>query len=545
MDEQSTSTLDAKAGTPAAEPSIAAVQPDQLGNKNGQFKILKRLETVPDIKRDTSGITTQYIGTGIVNLGAFAAGVCVAWSSSALPLLTSGYTELQTTHSNEFIDPVNGTSTAVFYPAHPRIVLSGSEASWTASLLCLGAVWGAVPTGLISEHFGRKKTLLYLALPLVVSWILIASSPNVYGLYVGRFVGGIAVGAFSVGIPPYVEDIAEKQLLKTLANFYHVHFSCGVLFGYIIGMVENTTWLSVLCASIPIAFFIAFIFLPESPAYLMSQGKFHEAKAALRYYRGIDNDIDGEIKELKEYIRSSVKNKITFKKLFSTRSTVKALVVSFGLMIFQQLSGIYPVLFYAKKVFENFAISLNPPSAAIILGFCLVSSTYFSTMLLKIVRRRILLMLSFFLMALNLGGLAIYYHLKVSSMSSNNTWIPLFTLCLYVSVYAAGVGPIPWLMLREIFPRNVTRRATAITAGFHWLLAFGVTKLHKNLEDLIKPGWTLWHFAVICMIGAIFVFFFIPETKGRTLEEIQNEFAGIRKQKKHRHVIEVESVSEA
>lgn len=278
----------------------------------------------------------------------------------------------------------------------------------------------------------------------------------------------------------------------------------------------------------------------------MSQGKFSEAKAALLCYRGIDNDIDGEIKALKEHIRNSVKNKTTFKMLFSTRSTVKALVVSFGLMIFQQLSGIYPVLFYAKKMFKNFAISLSLPSAAIILGFCLVSSTYFSTMLLKVVRRRILLMLSFFLMALSLGGLAIYYHMKFDTlgMSSNNTWIPLFTLCLYVSVYAAGVGPIPWLMLREIFPPNVTRRATAITAGFHWFLAFGVTKLYQNLEDLIKPGWTLWHFAVTCIIGAIFVFFFVPETKGRTLEDIQNEFAGIPKTKKHRHVIEVESASE-
>ena len=545
MDVQGTSTLDPEAAIPPEPRQTAPDQPDQPDNKNGQIKVLKRLETVPDIKRDTSGITTQYIGTGIVNLGAFAAGVCVAWSSSALPLLTSSNSVVQASHSGEVIDAVNSTSATVFTPAHPQITLSGSEPSWTASLLCLGAVWGAVPTGLISEYFGRKKTLLYLALPLVVSWILIASSPNVYGLYVGRFVGGIAVGAFSVAIPPYVEDIAEKQLLKTLATFYHVHFSCGVLFGYIIGMVENTTWLSVLCASIPVAFFIAFIFLPESPAYLMSQGKFHEAKAALRYYRGIDNDIDGELKALKEYIRNSVKNKMTFKKLFSTRSTVKALVVSFGLMIFQQFSGIYPILFYAKQVFKNFAVSLNPPSSAIILGFCLVSSTYFSTMLLKVVRRRVLLMLSFFLMALNLGGLAIYYHLKQPNMASSNTWIPLFTLCLYVSVYAAGVGPIPWLMLREIFPPNVTRRATAITAGFHWFLAFGVTKLYQNLEDLIKPGWTLWHYAVTCIIGLIFVFFFVPETKGRTLEDIQNEFAGIQKKKKHRHVIEVESVSEA
>lgn len=285
------------------------------------------------------------------------------------------------------------------------------------------------------------------------------------------------------------------------------------------------------------------MFLPESPAYLISQGKQGEAKAALRYYRGIDNDIDSEIKQLKEYIRNSAKNRVTFKELFSTRATIKALVVSFGLMIFQQMSGIYPILFYAEKIFQEFNISLEPPAPAIILGFCLVSSTYFATMLLKKARRRVLLLISFSAMALSLGGLAIFYHLKASTVvPSKNTWVPLFTLCMYVTLYAAGVGPIPWLMLREIFPSNVTRRATAITAGFHWFLAFGVTKLYQNLLSTVNHGWTLWYFAVTCVIGVIFVYFFVPETKGRSLEEIQNEFDGIHKKKRHMHVIQVESV---
>ncbi|XP_073963323.1 facilitated trehalose transporter Tret1-like isoform X2 [Choristoneura fumiferana] len=509
-----------------------------LETGNGDAKMLKRMETVPDIKRDASGITTQYIAAGIVNLGAFAAGVSVAWSSSALPLLIAGQPEvdnLARVGATDVVVQTNGT--------HSRLSITEYEASWVASLLCLGALFGSVPAGLISEYFGRKKTLLYLALPLVVSWILVASSPNVYGLYVGRFVAGVAVGAFSVAIPPYVADIAEKQLWPTLANFYHVHFAGGVLFGYIIGMVQSTSWLSVLCASIPVAFFVAFIFLPESPAYYMSQGKTSEATSALRYFRGIDNDVDAELKVMKEHIRNYARNKVTFKQLFLTRSTAKALVVSYGLMIFQQMSGIYPVLFYAEKIFKMFAISLNPPGAAIILGFCLVSSTYFSTMLLRSFRRRVLLMTSFISMALSLGSLAIYYHVKAANLQTS--WVPLFNLCIYVTVYAMGVGPIPWLMLREIFPSNVTRRASAITAGFHWFLAFGATKLYQNLVDLVGLGWTLWHFAVTCIVATIFIFFFVPETKGKTYEEIQKEFDGIHKKKMHIHVIEVETVSDA
>ncbi|XP_039760786.1 facilitated trehalose transporter Tret1-like isoform X2 [Pararge aegeria] len=527
MDDPTT-TLDAEAGASHTE----------LDNKNGHSlhsKVLKRLETVPDIKRDTSGITTQYIATGIVNLGAFATGVCVAWSSSALPLYLTNTTILE-----EDFQAFNGT--------HSKIGVT-PRGSWVVSLLCLGALFGAVPSGLISEHFGRKKTLLYLALPLLVSWILVASSPNVYGLYVGRFVGGVAVGAFSVSVPPYVEDIAESHLLPALANFYHVLFACGLLFGYIIGMVQNLSWLAVLCVTIPVAFFIAFIFLPESPAYLLSQGKSSEAKSALRYFRGIDNDVDGELKAIRETLRNFAKNRVTFKQLFTTKATVKALVVSFGLMIFQQLSGIYPVLFYSEMIFCSFANPLYDREAtyipSIILGFCLVSSTYFSTMFLKRMRRRVLLLCSFTGMALSLGSLAIYYQLKASNLSTSKTWIPVLALCIFVSVYAAGAGPIPWLMLREIFPPNVRRRATAITAGFHWFLAFGVTKLYQNLEKMVQAGWVLWNFAVICVIGTIFIYFFVPETKGRTLEEIQNELNGIHKRRAHRHVIQVETIAVA
>lgn len=311
-----------------------------------------------------------------------------------------------------------------------------------------------------------------------------------------------------------------------------------------LGLVQNTSWLSVLCASIPISFFIAFLFLPESPTYLISQGKYNEAKAALRYYRGIDNDIDQEINDLKDYIRNYVKNKTTFQQLMNSTGTVKALIVSFGLMVFQQMSGIYPILFYAEKIFTTYSVSMNPPGAAIILGFFLVSTTYFSTMLFSRLSRRILLITSFTFMAVAAGSLAIYYHVMLSNRSAEQTWLPLLGLCVFVSAYASGVGPIPWLMLQEIFPSNVVRRATAITAGFHWFLAFIVTKLYQNLVDLVKPGWTLWHFAVTCIIGGLFVYFFVPETRGKTLEEIHNEFDGIKKKRRHRHVIEVESVSE-
>lgn len=312
-------------------------------------------------------------------------------------------------------------------------------------------------------------------------------------------------------------------------------------------MVQNIAWVSLLCASIPIAFFVAFFFLPESPAYLMSQGQFSEAKAALRYFRGIDNDVDGELKVIKENLRSYAKNRMSFKQLFTTRATVKALVVSFGLMIFQQMSGIYPVLFYSEIIFSTFDDPKDLTATyipSIILGFCYVSSIYFSTMFLKRIRRRVLLLISFVSMALSLGSLAIYFQFNRSRfLSSYKPWVPVFCLCTFVSTYAAGVGTIPWLMLREIFPPNGRRKATAVTAGFHWFLAFGVTKLYHNLEQVVKSGWVLWHFAVTCIVGTLFVYFLVPETKGRTLEEIQNELEGIHKRRAHRHVIQVETVA--
>ncbi|XP_077283533.1 facilitated trehalose transporter Tret1-like [Arctopsyche grandis] len=470
---------------------------------------------VVPIEKKYADKTTQYLAAGIVTIAAFSSGTFLAWTSSALPLLLT---------------------------ENAHIKVSPHEGSWIASLLNFGAFIGAIPTGLIAERFGRKKTLLSLAIPMTVAWLLIALSTSVYCFYVGRFVGGVAVGAISVAVPPYVVEMAHPTARDAVGNFYQIQLTSGILFGFLAGMAGNVTVLSLICAIVPAVYFVAFLFMPESPVYLMTQGKVVEARNSLLYIRGIGCDIDEELTRIKEYIIKTTAMQGRFKDMIATRSNVKALVVAFTLMVFQQLSGISALIFYMGKIFSMSGTKITPETSAVIVGIIQVASAYMSAAFLSRIGRRPMLILSNLFMGANIAGLGIYFHLNAMTDTEDYHWVPIVCLSGYVSLYSIGIGPIPWLMLREIFPSNIRRRATAIAAGLNWFLAFAVTKFYQNMVDSVGIGWVLWNFGSICAIAATFVYFFVPETKDKSLDQIHKELNG-NKLRKHRHIIEIDSIS--
>lgn len=146
-------------------------------------------------------------------------------------------------------------------------------------------------------------------------------------------------------------------------------------------------------------------------------------------------------------------------------------------------------------------------------------------------------------MALSVGLLGVFFHVYSVGSNTKNSWMPILCLSFFVSFYSVGVGPIPWLMLREIFPTNIRRRATAISAGVNWFFAFIITKVYQNMIDSVETGWVLWNFAMVCTVAAIFVYFMVPETRGKTLEQIQKQLTGSGVQKRHRHIIEFETIT--
>lgn len=346
-------------------------------------------------------------------------------------------------------------------------------------------------------------------------------------LFVGRFIGGIAIGAVSVATPMYIAELAESSIRGALGTLFQLQLTIGVLFGYLAGMVGDHRALSFMSCALPMLFLITFSWMPESPVFLLSKNRKDAAKKALQWFRGRDYDVEDELTKMEDTIQEAEQKKGTLGDLMSSRGTVMALIIALGLMTFQQLSGINAVIFYSGKIFESSTSSLSATTASIIIGVVQVLATYSSTLLVDKAGRRILLLVSSTVMAVCLTALGLYFYLQshghdVSSIS----WLPLASVAMFIIVFSMGFGPIPWIMLGELFPSNVKGIASAVTAAFNWILAFAVTKSFQNLLDLLGSPVTFWLFAVMCIAGTIFTAVLVPETNGKDLEEIQLQLSG-------------------
>ncbi|XP_044742932.1 facilitated trehalose transporter Tret1-like [Chrysoperla carnea] len=442
----------------------------------------------------------QYTAAILATLSAFAAGSTLSWSSPALPLLES---------------------------PDSLVHISKEQGTWISSIITLGACIGAIPAGLMVNGIGRRTSLQILGTGLLVSWFLIGYSTSFNVLFIGRALAGVCIGAISVAAPLYVSEIAEPRLRGTLGSLFQLQITLGVLFEYVIGaMLNDFLVLALITALGPLIFITTFSFMPESPVYLCSKGKERSARKALQWFRGERYDIEDEYTRMGDAIQEQKNNESSLSDIIQSRSLVRALIISLGLMFFQQMSGINAVIFYTSKIFYDAGSTIKPEFCSIIIGAFMMGATYVSTLLMDRAGRRILLLISGSIMSLCLGCLSAYFHFATKYDLREYSFIPLISVALFIVVFSLGFGPIPWLMMGEIFPSNVKGPASSLAASFNWITAFIVTKTFEPIVGTIGSFATFSIFTCVCIFGTIFVLVLVPETKGKSVEEIQAELSG-------------------
>ncbi|KAK4875277.1 hypothetical protein RN001_011699 [Aquatica leii] len=444
---------------------------------------------------------TQYFGSILATIAALIIGTHLSWSSSAVPTLTS---------------------------PNSTLLISEYEGSWVGSIITLGACVGAIPTGSMTNWIGRKRTLQLLTIPLLVSWYIIAFSPNVWGLYIARFLAGIGCGAACVASLMYVTELAEPKNRGTLGTFFQLQMTVGFLLGYTLGgTIESISMVALISSAFPVLFLLTFSFMPESPVYLALKCKTNEARESLLFFRGADYNVDDELTTITDNIQSLSLTTAKFSDLYANKAVIKAMVIALALMFFQQLSGINAVLFNALEIFQQSGTTLSPNVCTIISGAVQVIATYVATVLIDKAGRRILLVLSGGIMSVCLATLAVYYYLQQQQYDlSCFYFVPLSCVAVYLIVFSIGLGPIPWMIAGDVFLPQVKGLACSVSTTFNWILAFTVTKLFLPVQSAIGIGFTFGIFAIICVCAAVFTIFVIPETKGKTLEEVQILLAG-------------------
>ncbi|XP_011633666.1 facilitated trehalose transporter Tret1-2 homolog isoform X2 [Pogonomyrmex barbatus] len=439
-------------------------------------------------------------------LGGMQAGITLGWTSPILPYLTS---------SESFL---------------PELV--EGQISWITSLLALGAIAGAVPAGKIADQIGRKWAILLTAIPFATCWVALLTTGNIISMYAARFIGGIGAGAACVLVPVYAGEIAQASIRGALGAFFPLLFSSGILFSYVAGAYCSYVIFNAACCAILVPFVLGVLFMPESPMWLVQKDRKAQAAKVLTILRGPHYDVAGEIAVLQDDVDRMTNASGGFKDLVGTKAGRKAAITCVGLMCFQQLCGVDAVLFYTVNIFQAANSTIDPFLATIIIGLTEVVMTIFVATVIDRFGRKPLLVISGTMMTICLSVLGYYFRLKDGGSDvSTFGWLPLTSLALFNIVFSIGYGSVPFTVISEIFPPETKGVASSMSIVVHWSLVFVVTKLFPTMEDRMGQAATFWTFSCFTAASAIFAYFVVPETKGKTLQEIQTKLKRRQKSK--------------
>ncbi|KAL7288117.1 facilitated trehalose transporter Tret1 [Trichogramma pretiosum] len=444
----------------------------------------------------------QYIAAVSATLGALAMGMVLAWTAAV-----KDEKEL----SRQY-----------------KIEVDAEQYSWIGSFVNLGAAAICVPIGVISDKIGRKTAMLGLAVPFTVGWLVISFANSVLMFYLGRFIVGLSGGAFCVAAPMYTSEIAESSIRGTLGSYFQLMLTVGILFTYLLATVLDIYQLSLLSTVVPVVFAGVFFFMPESPIYYLKKGDEDSARAALVRLRGPNYNVESEIQAQLAVMAETERNKESFSTAIRSRAAIRGLVIGFGLMFIQQLSGVNAIIFYASKIFASASEDISASTSTIIVGVIQVVAVFISTLIVDRAGRRILLLSSIVSMFVTTLIIGIYFFLKHQNAEQVKSigWLPLLCICLFIFMFSIGFGPIPWMMMSELFSSTIKGIAGSSACLFNWFMAFIVTKYYSPLEEAAGNYTCFWIFSGICLGGIVFVLFLVPETKGKTLEQIQFELGG-------------------
>ncbi len=442
-----------------------------------------------------------------------------------------------------------GFDTGVISGAIPFLqdyfVLTDSQVETITALGLIGAVVGALFTGRITDYLGRKKVILASAFVFATGAVWTGLAPTVNQLMISRFYLGLAIGVSSFAVPLYISEIAPTKIRGTLVSMFQLLITVGILAAYLSdnAFADNNNlecwrpmlWVGVIPAAV---LFIGMFFLPETPRWLMSKGREEEAKKVLDRIEDpefvvasmasmkSDMAIDASQASWKEIFKPWLRN---------------ALIIAVGIMFFQQFVGINTVIYYSPKIFlaAGFEGAEAAIAASVIVGIVNVLFTIVSLFIIdKLGRRKLYFIgLSGIFFALICMGLGFM-------LPGAGKWFLVISMLVYIAFFAISLGPLGWVLITEVFPTRVRGLGSSIGSlsnwGFNTLVVWTFFKMASaigNAKEVVVPegkdlsevcpscvGGVFWIFAAVALIGLVWGYFYIPETKGISLEKIEEHW---------------------
>jgi sugar porter (SP) family MFS transporter len=387
----------------------------------------------------------------------------------------------------------------------------------------VGAAIGPLLSIPVMDRIGRKKTLLIVAVPMIVSHLILAFTTDINLYYFSRLFLGLGVGCIYSVIPTYVGEIAENTNRGAFGCVMGLMCTAATLLCYTIGPFLTIKAFCLVLVIPPVAFFMLFgLFAPESPYFLLMMGKEKEAKLALRKIR--NHFVDKELEEMKKNVEKSRLVNVNIRDSLNSKVIRRGLLIGCGLMFFQQSSGITVMISYMQPIFDAAGSTLQPELSAIIVGAIQLVTNFLTSQLVDRLGRRILLLCSLTGICLSHVLLGTYFYLKTNNFDdavSYLFWLPVSSMILYVIMCSIGIGPIAWSMIGELFPPHFRNYASGFVSSFCLSLAFLLALFFPNIREIIGMAASFWIFALLSALGIVFVWLVVPETKGKSLHDIQ------------------------
>lgn len=448
------------------------------------------------------GIANQFFMAFMVTIPVLNFGMLMGWQSPMTPILQDA----------------NG-------PAPEDI--TDDHISWMASITFFPPIFCGFLVGDLADRWGRKITTLLTSVVLVISWAITLFSLRPWALIASRGVAGLACAGCYVVTPLYLKEVASDNVRGALGSLFILSQNLGYLIVYVIGDLLSFATVLWICTAVPVIHILAFIVMPETPVFLVKQGKINEARAALAWLRNTsidDKNLEEAIQQLEreeECARSM--EKASWKSIVKDKTTFKAFRISLNVMLSQETCGYLVVLMYAGSIFEqaseSISLKLSPNKQTIVVGAIQLLGSIVASCIVEQTGRKWLLASTSLATGVSMLALGAWFYVTSLSVWLPG-WLPVFAMCLCIFADAAGYQPVPYVITSELFSFQHRGMVTSFVSSIDALSDFLQTKAYDPLLKLIGIHWVFIMFSIVCFSGTFYTVMWVPETKDKTVEEI-------------------------
>lgn len=444
----------------------------------------------------------QYLFAVIITIPLLSFGMVQGWLSPMISILQSPQTP----------SPVLFTSTDI---------------SWMTSVTYITAIIFGAPMGYLTDRYGRKLMTLITTFSLILYWQIKLLCLEPWALILARAIAGIPCSACYIVLPIYLKEISDIDLRGALGSLLILNRNIGYLASYVLAdllHVNTMLWIGLL---VPAIVFFIFLVMPETPEYLVKQGKIDEAKTVLAWLRGkstmdptLEQDIDTIVKVEKQ---TKADPKSVWKIILKDRATFKAFIITLVIKITQQFDGYLIVLIYAGFVFqrasESISLNLSANKQVMMIGVVQLVGSIVATCIVEKTGRKLLLVSTSFAVGIGMLMLAAWFYLA-GSVTWLPGWLPVFAMCLCIFADAAGFQPISYIIITDLFTFQLRGTVSSFANICAKLSNFIQMKWFTKLSEVISIHWTFLFFSIVSFFAAIYTLLAFPETRNKTVDEI-------------------------